>query len=333
MWRRLLGSPARVMPVASTVDDTKRARRLLVLEEGATPSGDYILAPWLAQLGPPVQRLDARLAPRTGQIEPGDFIVVQRYLHQPWRHAIERQRPELAGLAWFLDDDLLDPQALAELAPAYARKIRQLALTQRPWFEQMGSQMWVATAALASKYASAAPVVLPLAPPASLVEPHTAVRVVYHGTASHQAEIDWLHPVIAEVQRRCPHSHFELFGELPVNRLYRDLPRVSVLHPMRWENYLAYTAGRRADIGLAPLLPSVFNAARGPVKFIDYTRQGAIGLYSRAAPYEGFVRDGIDGVLLPDDRQAWVDALLHWIAAADQRAAMLHAARERFAAR
>lgn len=332
MWRRLLGSQARVVPPAGTVADARHARRLLLLEEGRTPSGDYILAPWLATLGPPVERLDARTPPRTGQIAPGDFIVVQRYLHAPWRHAIERQRPELAGLAWFLDDDLLDPAALAELAGPYARKIQRLALSQRPWFEQMGSQWWVATEALAGKYAAARPVVLPFAPPAALAQPHAAVRVVYHGTASHQREIDWLRPVLAEVQRRCPHTQVELFGELPVNRAFRDLPRVAVLHPMRWENYLAYTAGQQADIGLAPLLPGVFNAARGPVKFIDYTRQGAVGLYSRVPPYEGFVHDGVDGVLLPDDPSAWVEAIVRWAGDAAGRAAMATAARQRLGA-
>lgn len=330
IWRRLFGSRARVVPDPGTAADAGSARRLLLLEEGATPSGDYILAPWLAGLGPPVQRLDARQPPHTGQIEPGDFVVVQRYLHAPWRQAIERQRHELAGLAWFLDDDLLDPAALAEVTVGYARKIRQLALTQRPWFEQMGSQWWVATEPLARKYAAHAPTVLPFTPPTALTRPQPAVRVVYHGTASHQREIDWLHPVVAELQRRCEHTHVELFGELPVHRRFRDLPRVAVLHPMRWENYLAHTAAHPADIGLAPLLPGVFNAARGPVKFVDYTRQGALGLYSRVAPYEGFVRDGIDGVLLPNDPGAWVDAIVHWAGDPAGRAQRVAAARARF---
>ncbi|HEV8691717.1 MAG TPA: glycosyltransferase [Ideonella sp.] len=336
MWRRLLGSQARIVPPPGSVAQAAAARRLLLLEEGSTPSGDYILAPWLATLGPPVLRVDARQAPRTGQIEPGDFVVVQRYLHAPWRQAIERQRPELAGLAWFLDDDLLDPQALAELAApqlqAYTRKIHRLALSQRPWFEQMGSQWWVATEALARKYADQVSTVLPFAPPPALVEPRTVVHIVYHGTASHAREIDWLHPVIAEVQRRSTKTQFELFGELPVHRRYRDLPRVAVLHPMRWDNYLAHSAGRAADIGLAPLLPGRFNAARGPVKFADYARQGALGLYSRVPPYEGFVRDGVDGVLLPNEPEAWVEAILQWAENAAGRAALAAAARARLAA-
>lgn len=333
IWRRLLGPRARAAAAApGTPAEAATARRLVVLDEGASPSGDYILLPFVSSLGPPVVRLDARQPPRAGQLAPGDFVVVQRYLHAAWRQAIERQRAALAGLAWFLDDDLLDPQALPELAAPYARKIRRLAASQRPWFEQVGSQWWVATEALAVKYAEARPTTLPLAPPAALAEARPLVRVVYHGTASHQREIDWLHPVVAEVQRRCADTEFELFGELPVNRRFRDLPRVAVLHPMRWDTYLAHTAHHRADIGLAPLLPGVFNAGRGPVKFVDYTRQGALGLYSRIAPYEGFVRDGVDGVLLPEDPAVWVDAILRWAADAPGRAALVCAARQRLGA-
>lgn len=331
-WRRLLGHAGAPVRPPGTPGDAAAAARLLVLEEGPSASADYILLPWLQRLGPPVERLDVRQAPAPGQLRPGDFVVVQRYLHPPWRRAIERQREALAGLAWFLDDDLLDEAALAGLERTYAGRLRRLGLRQRPWFERMGSQWWLATEALAAKYADTRPTVLPLAPPPALVQPApAAVRVVYDGTASHAAELDWLLPVLAEVQRRCSHTHVEVFGDLAVNRRWRELPRVAVLHPMRWPSYLAHTAARPADIGLAPLLPGAFNAARGPVKMVDYARQGAPGLYSRRPPYEGFVRDGVDGVLLPDDPSAWVEAIVRWAGDASGRRRLAAAARARFA--
>lgn len=301
------------------------AQRIVVLEEGATPSGDYILLPWVARLGPTVVRLDARLPPAAGSLQPGDYVVVLRYLHAPWKAVIERQRATLAGLAWFLDDDLLDRSAMAGLAKGYLRKIETLALNHRAWFERMGCAWWFSTEALGRKYHALSPEVLPLAPPAALCQPRPVVKVAYHGTASHAAELAWLRSVMADVLARHPHIHFELFGDLAVNRLYRDLPRVSVLHPMRWESYLAHTATHRADIGLAPLLPEPFNAGRGAVKFFDYTRMGALGLYARVPPYQHFVRDGVDGVLLGPEPAEWVKAVLAWADDPEGRARM-HAA-------
>ncbi|WP_374674462.1 hypothetical protein [Ideonella sp.] len=329
-WRRLVGRAAGPVAPRGGPDAAASAARLVVLEEGPSASADYILLPWLQRLGPPLVRMDVRQPPSAGALQRGDFVVVQRYLHAAWRTAIERQRTDLAGLAWFLDDDVLDPAALGELDARYAGRLRRLASDHRPWFERMGSQWWLSTEALAAKYAALSPQVLPLAPPPALVAPAPAVRVVYDGTASHARELDWLLPVLQEVQRRCATTHVELFGDLAVNRRFRDLPRVAVLHPMRWPSYLAHTAARRADIGLAPLLPGVFNAARGPVKMVDYARQGAVGLYSRRPPYEGFVQDGVDGVLLPDDPGAWVEAIVHWAGEAVGRGRLAAAARARF---
>ncbi|HEX4509038.1 MAG TPA: glycosyltransferase family 1 protein [Burkholderiaceae bacterium] len=286
------------------------ARRCVILDEGApTPSADYLLLPWLRALALPIVHADGRRKPSASDLEAGDLVVISRYVPSLWRRPLVLRHPELAGLAYFMDDDLLDPAAHAGFAAPYARKLATLASSQRRWLESNADEFWVSTPALVAKYATLRPRLLPLAPPAHLLGTRPAVRIVYHGTASHAGEIDWLHAVIEALQARCEHTHFSLFGEHPVHRSWQDLPRISVLHPMRWENYLAYTASQPADIGLAPLLPGAFNAARGPVKFFDYARMGAVGVYADVEPYRGFVRDGVDGLLLPLDPARWVDTL------------------------
>jgi hypothetical protein len=285
-------------------------QRCVVLEETApNPSGDYLLLPALRELGLPIVRGDARHAPGPDGLRAGDLVVISRYVPPLWRRPLSRRRAELAGLVYFMDDDLLDATAHAGLAPPYARKLATLASSQRRWLESTVDAWWVSTPALAAKYARLAPRVIPLAPPADLRSARPAVHIAYHGTASHAAEIQWLRDVVASVQERCPHTHFSLFGDHAVNRLYRELPRVCVLHPLRWENYLAYTATHQAHIGLAPLLPGAFNASRGAVKFFDYGRMGAAGVYSDVEPYRGFIRDGVDGLLLPLDPARWAETL------------------------
>jgi hypothetical protein len=306
MWSRLIG---RLRGAAPRKRPT--AERCLVLEEGGpSPSGDYLLVPWLARLGLPVMRGDVRHAPREGDLRRGDLVVLCRYVPPTWRGPLQKRRADLAGIVYFMDDDLLDPAAHADLAAPYAKKLATLAVSQRRWLEAEVDGFWVSTAALAAKYAILRPTLIPLAPPPALLDARAAVRIVYHGTASHAAEIDWLRAVMTEVQAHCPHTHFMLFGDHGVNRRWRDLPRVTIVHPMRWENYLAFTASQPADIGLAPLLPGAFNAARGAVKFYDYARMGAVGVYTDAAPYHGFVRNGVDGLLLPNEPARWIDAIV-----------------------
>lgn len=328
LWRQLLRRPPPRPRKARADAAAQHGARVVVLEQGRSPSGDYLLRPWLAAQGAQVVCVDSREPPRAGQVRNGDQVVIVRYLPPAWRRQLDAQRGGLAELVYFMDDDLLDAAVLPELPRAYAQKIERLALAHRSWLLDQAT-MWVSTSALAAKYQAWQPVVLPMAPPAALLLPRQAVSVVYHGTASHQAEIEWLHPVLAAVQSRCPDTRVEVFGDWNVYRLYRDLPRTSVLHPMSWENYLAYTASHRADIGLAPILPGRFNAGRGPTKFYDYTRLGAVGLYADGPPYAGVVRDGVDGLLLPPDPGAWADAICALAQDAARREALRVAAQQR----
>jgi hypothetical protein len=103
----------------------------------------------------------------------------------------------------------------------------------------------------------------------------------------------------------------------------------TLLHPLKWPNYLAYTAASRRQIGLSPLLPTPFNAMRGAVKYYDFARMGAVGLYSDVVPFAGFVRHGIDGLLLDNDPALWVETLVALAGDPLRRTAMAAAARVR----
>lgn len=329
MWRRLWPQLLPAPPAPPGAAGSSEPTRVVVLEQGRTPSGDYLLRPWLQRQGVDPVLLDSREPPRAGLLRPGDLVIIARYLPPAWQKQIEGRRDVLAGLVYFMDDDLLDRAVLGELPPGYAKKIDRLAMAHRAWLRRQDVRLWVSTEALAAKYADWAPQVLPMAPPAALLSRRRSVRIAYHGTTSHQGEIEWLHAVLAQVQASRSNTHVELFGDHPVHRRYRDLPRVAVLHPMSWENYLAYTATRRCDVGLAPLRPGRFNAGRGPSKFWDYARMGAVGIYADVPPYRGFIDDGVDGLLCPDDPGAWVEAILALADDADRRAAMAAAARQR----
>ncbi len=326
MWRKILPI-SRAKPASAA--DRPQVARVRVLEQGRTPSGDYLLRPWLAANALIGETLDTREPPRAGQIAAGDLVVIARYLPPAWFKVLEAQREQLAGIVYFMDDDLLDPAVLHDLPKAYSQKIQQLATAHRDWLKKSDAGLWVSTPALARKYAAWSPTVLPMSPPRSLMAPRPGVRIAYHGTGSHWQEIEWLHAVVSRVLDSRPETHVELFGDLAVHRAYRDLPRVSVLHPMSWENYLAYTGAHRCDIGLAPLRPGRFNAARGPTKFWDYARMGAVGVYTDVEPFAGFIRNGIDGVLVPDEPAAWIDAILQLIDNPERRADLSRAAGER----
>ena len=83
------------------------------------------------------------------------------------------------------------------------------------------------------------------------------------------------------------------------------------------------------DLLLTPLLESPMNAARAPVKFIDAARCGAAGLYSDRPPYRGFIRDGVDGLLLGDRQGEWLAAIERLIQDPGERRRLADAGRRR----
>jgi hypothetical protein len=99
---------------------------------------------------------------------------------------------------------------------------------------------------------------------------------------------------------------------------------------MTWPQYLAYTQSRKADIGLAPLLPSRFNAARGATKWMDYTRMGAVGIYTDVAPYSDHVHHANDGLLLPNTPELWVQQILELASDPAKRLQMRLAVQDKF---
>ena len=303
----------------------------LILSGGKTPTTDYFLKPYLAAKGYAVSQLDGSCEPMASAFDAQrcGMVVISRYASGCWFAALERLRRQGAKLVYFMDDDLFDLAVLQGLPWCYRWKIFSQAWMHRNRLLRLCDEFWVSTPYLAEKYARFKPVLLGPLPSVLTLAQRPCVRVCYHGTASHPREIAWLVPLIESVQARTEDIHFELFGGRDVAKRFGSLSRVSVLHPMNWTNYLAYTASHRCDVALAPLLPGGFNAARGPTKFYDYTRMGAAGVYSDVVPYRGFVRDGVDGLLLDNERARWVEAILMLSRDAEKRTALATAARQR----
>lgn len=319
-------------------------RRWLVLELPPSPTTDYYVRPRAERAGVPVSYRSIYEPPRPGDLAPGTRVIVVRYLSRVWGRALERAAAGLAGLVYLMDDDLLDPAAWRGLPWGYQWRLWRHGRVLWPLLGRLASEYWMSTPALSQRYAHLSP---RLTPPLPLREdlapdvpqpPHPGgagrVLLFYHGTRSHLAEMDWLRPIVGRVLADCPLLHFEAIGDVSVQRRFRDLPRARVLHPMPWPAYLAHCrwlAGQPAgqSIGLAPLLPSRFNAVRSHTRVLDIARCRAAGLYAQGMPYAGVIRHGRDGLLLPPDPQAWEQAIRQLCADAALRLALGRAGVER----
>lgn len=300
--------------------------RVYIVEEQPNPSSDFFVLPAVTH--------DTRVIRRSGfdELPPpaeadGAVVVFVRYVPRTWRAWVESVRGRLASVIYFMDDDLLDPVVWSGLPLRYRFKLWRLAASQQHWLRRMQAQLWVSNGYLREKYAHWAPRMILPAPITSDVDGWR--RIFYHGSASHDAEVRWLRPVMEEALKRDERLVFEIIGAGDVYRLYRGLSRVNVVHPMKWSVYQAFLAMPGRHVGLAPLTESSFNRARSYTKFFDITYCGAVGIYAAGSACGDVVRPGLDGEVLPMDEGRWLEAMLALARDDERRHAMLHNARGR----
>jgi hypothetical protein len=118
-----------------------------------------------------------------------------------------------------------------------------------------------------------------------------------------------LEPVIRHIAQRFPgRVAFEFVGWMPDG--VANVPGVRLFqHLPDYDRYLEFKVSRQWDIGLAPLLGSVFDACKTSVKYREYGGCGIAGIYSGVAPYTDDVADGRTGLLVENRVDAWVAAL------------------------
>lgn len=136
------------------------------------------------------------------------------------------------------------------------------------------------------------------------------IWLFYHGSASHQREHAWVQQLMRELLDTDARIALEVIADQRVAKGYRGLPRTRIVPPMDWAGYRAFIQQPGRHIGLAPLLPSAFNAARSYTKFFDITAAAAVGLYSQGSAFDEIVAHGHDGLLLPLNPERWIGEIL-----------------------
>jgi hypothetical protein len=305
-----MNSTHSLLPPGQSAD--RSGRTLAVLHQNAGPTLAYFVRAPAEHENFLITELDSALPPTSSAQEilaAADHVLVVRYLPRTWLRVVKKLAASGASLTFLMDDDLLDPRALEGLPSAYQRRLRERITNQARYIPRLFSRIWVTSAYLKAKYCYLKPQLLELCPEAKVVAGASTHRLAYLGTASHPLEFAWLVGLLERLQQSRQDCTIEIYGDLQVNRQFRHIPGVRIVHPMAWSSFLRDSSNRQLDVMLCPLFDHPFNRCRAPVKFFDAARMGAVGVYSDRVPYQGFIRQGEDGILLPDDLDCWIAAL------------------------
>lgn len=303
-----------------------------VLRKGSAPTVAHWLKRALEQANTEVVELNPRRPNPPEQLASFRTVVVIRTLPSRWLKPLRQMRTRGCRVVLLLDDDLLTPSSLRGLPWVYRWRLWWGVTRHRQHLVNWVDSLWVSTSALKRQCQAVVDLpiqVLPLQPAAEVFEVPKLFRIAYLGTTAHQQELQWLVSLFRTLQQRRNDCLLELVVNRRWRARFRGIPRMRMFYPMDWETFCQDTGNRQVDLLLVPLLEGNFNAGRAPVKVFDAMRLGAVGLYSNRKPYGGCIRDDIDGLLLTDESEDWLQAIDALLADPERRHKLLEASRRR----
>ncbi|MBV9508066.1 MAG: glycosyltransferase [Acidobacteriia bacterium] len=137
------------------------------------------------------------------------------------------------------------------------------------------------------------------------------VRIGFAGGGARRQELTLLWPAIVEASRRLgSQAEFLFWGFTPDGLEQLQSPFSCEPFTFSYESYLSRLTSNTFDVLIAPLSTEKrAKRAKCPIKFLEATAAGAVGVYSDVEPYQTVV-DGVNGIKCENTIEAWTKAIL-----------------------
>ena len=134
-----------------------------------------------------------------------------------------------------------------------------------------------------------------------------AVKIVYAAGTSHAGLFEqYVKPIVPELVKEFGDGISWTF--VGVHPELDGVP-CEYVSGMPLKEYREYMRAQGFDIGLAPLNTDEFSKCKYFNKFIEYTTQGIMGIYTDTEPYSSVIVDGQNGLLSRNDPVEWLNTL------------------------
>lgn len=94
---------------------------------------------------------------------------------------------------------------------------------------------------------------------------------------------------------------------------FEDRLEIHYIPHMSYPDFLRYMAEQHFDIGVAPLNEGGFSKYKYFNKYVEYTRAGIAGIYSKCSLYCQVIESGYNGILCQNTPESWFDAVREMI--------------------
>lgn len=136
----------------------------------------------------------------------------------------------------------------------------------------------------------------------------------YMGSFTHAQDLGMVYPALRRLEKNGVDITLQVVGggdPSELMDLYGGLVRY--IHPpigYDYPEFISWMAFHSDwDFAIAPLKDSHFNRFKSDIKWLDYSMLGVAGIYSKVPAYESTIKNSINGLLVDNRMEDWVDAL------------------------
>lgn len=125
-----------------------------------------------------------------------------------------------------------------------------------------------------------------------------AIRIVWSGGATHYPDLIEIAPVLQDIMRTYPNTHFYMYG-VPFEGVIKDLPKDRV-HKGEWINVDGHgyrMACLDPDISICPLKDMPFNYFKSSIKYYEMSALSVPTIAKNMPPYKDDITHGENGLL------------------------------------
>jgi O-antigen biosynthesis protein len=112
-----------------------------------------------------------------------------------------------------------------------------------------------------------------------------------------------------------------------VAALKREDINVKAIPILSYSDFLGFLSNLDNAVGLIPLDASRFSSCKSSIKFLDYAECGIPSICSDVPPYSDAILDGENGLLVQNNAEAWIEAILSLAMSPEQRTKIAIAAK------
>lgn len=255
---------------------------------------------------------------KSKDIREADIVICVRGASDLDRDIVKLAKIYNRLIIYYLDDDLLNIPKYSSVAPFYENKqIRKNMI----YMMETSDILWASNANIRKKYGiyfeRSYIIDIPIdikevkkEDTQNSIKNKEVIKVCFAGSSDHIHMVDkMLSPAINHIaEKYSKEVYFYIIGVKP--QKIKEANNIKIVEYFNnIQDYYDFVKKSKIDIGLAPLEASDFTACKYYNKFLDYTCNGMVGIYSDVEPYKLIVKNEFNGMLAKNEESSWEELL------------------------